>query len=68
MFVSGNNSCEMKNETHEGSYTDSRKMKTVRELHRRSLHTDKDEGSEMAKQMKLSKTARGPPMLESFEC
>ena len=40
VFVSGNNSCEMKNETHEGSYTDSCKMKAVRGLRRRSLHAD----------------------------
>ena len=68
MFVSGNNSCEMKNKTQEGSYADSRKKKAVRGLRGRSLHADSHKTKAMATRMKLSETARGSSMLESFEC
>ena len=39
-LCSGNNNCKMKSETHEGSYTNSRKMKAARQLRERSIHAD----------------------------
>ena len=59
---------KLKKKTHEGSYIDSLKMKAVRGLRGRSLHADSHKTKAMAMRMKLSETARGSSMLESFEC